>query len=137
MAQTPETTFETFNYPDKITCHGLMASGVAASALEASDLESWTSDEVLNCLEVLGMIEFDLGGMVFSHHWFELGAHEGPVFGGGRGFCLLDRHRFGGCPSAVGADLCNHHGDLRFVEVRKSDGELLTRHGPHRMFDIA
>ena len=43
--------------PDRLTCQGILAAGTAASALMAKDLESWSSKQLLNCLEVLGSIE--------------------------------------------------------------------------------
>ena len=43
--------------PDRLTCQGILAAGTAASALTAKDLESWSSKQLLNCLEVLGSIE--------------------------------------------------------------------------------
>ena len=43
--------------PERLTCHGILAAGTAASALKAKDLESWSSKQILNCIEVLGSIE--------------------------------------------------------------------------------
>ncbi len=43
--------------PEKLTCHGILAAGAAASALKAKDLEAWSSKQVVNCMEVLGSID--------------------------------------------------------------------------------
>ena len=43
-----------------VTCHGILAAASTASALKASDLESWTAKELLNCIDVLGSIDWPL-----------------------------------------------------------------------------
>jgi hypothetical protein len=44
--------------PSKLTCHGIIAAGPAATALTAKDLESWSQRQLLNCIEVLGNIDW-------------------------------------------------------------------------------
>lgn len=46
--------------PTAVTCHGVLAAGPAASALSASDLQSWSGSQLLNCIEVLGSIDWPL-----------------------------------------------------------------------------
>ena len=44
--------------PSKLTCHGIIAAGPAASAVTAKDLESWSQRQLLNCIEVLGKVDW-------------------------------------------------------------------------------
>jgi hypothetical protein len=44
--------------PVNLTCLGVIAAGPAASALKAKDLRSWSVKQILNCIEVFGMIDW-------------------------------------------------------------------------------
>jgi hypothetical protein len=51
-----ESEIETFR--EKITCDGIIASGPAASSFYVEELESWTPKEIMNCIDVLGSIDW-------------------------------------------------------------------------------
>ncbi len=44
--------------PVNLTCLGVIAAGPAASALKVKDLLSWSPKQILNCIEVFGMIDW-------------------------------------------------------------------------------
>ena len=46
--------------PTTVTCHGILAAGTAAWALGVSDLQSWSGSQLLNCIDVLGSIDWPL-----------------------------------------------------------------------------
>ena len=46
--------------PNKISCNGILASGLASMALQAEDLESWSTNEIIDCIGILGLIEWPL-----------------------------------------------------------------------------
>ena len=45
-------------FPEKITCDGIIAAGPASSSFSVEDLKSWTSKEILYCIDVLGKIDW-------------------------------------------------------------------------------
>jgi len=46
--------------PGKISCNGILASGLASIALRPEDLESWSTNEIIDCIGILGLIEWPL-----------------------------------------------------------------------------
>ena len=44
--------------PVNLTCLGVVAAGPAASALKVKDLVSWSPRQILNCIEVFGLIDW-------------------------------------------------------------------------------
>ena len=46
--------------PELLSCNGIRAAGKAAVVVEADDLEAWEPDELWNCVETLGSIDWPL-----------------------------------------------------------------------------
>ena len=46
--------------PELFSCNGIRAAGKAAVVVRADDLEMWEPDELWNCVETLGSIEWPL-----------------------------------------------------------------------------
>lgn len=44
--------------PTSVTCQGIVAAGKSAVAVTPNDLRTWTSDEIYNCIDVLGNIDW-------------------------------------------------------------------------------